>query len=319
MSSTMLSRCCLTVHFSFYDTSTSITSRQFFEKTIKDKAKAERPSALNTWSPAGTSCIITMTRTGKRAVNKAPKAIKKKRNRVLASLRSVLRKRTPPDRLVQKRLEAIKNEHGLDTAKGFLANHLLIIIDIIEKCERRRANWTEAYEALYDQKFWSDLNKLRPLGNNYGCSVKRHEIDSKDFKTPKQQAKEIKSIMVSKCFYYNESGNMILPDFFITVKHNALEAKTAENTNWVAKVMVPIALEEWIHMFQHMTNGYVSANTAAFSKSILWNRVGNLNEVDVYATYRDLGWPKSLLDEFRKRYKERGRFEEYMKLKKKRR
>jgi len=78
-------------------------------------------------------------------------------------------------------------------------------------------------------------------------------------------------------------------------------------------------LEEWIHLFQFQLNEneYLSDDTVAFGNSNAEEieRGGwDLKEVDIYATYRQLGWI-SILKVFRERYKERDAFETFMQTK----
>lgn len=85
-------------------------------------------------------------------------------------------------------------------------------------------------------------------------------------------------------------------------------------------IVLPAALEEWIDMFQTASQTFLSDSTYDFANTpeVMQNQQlpegqgrWDLKEVDIFATYRELGW-MSVLDAFRARYTERQRFQVFL-------
>src|SRR5690606_21092860 len=96
---------------------------------------------------------------------------------------------------------------------------------------------------------------------------------------------------------------------------NAEGERTPANDEALAWQVLPIFLEEWIHMFQNRTGDLLSRGTREFQVSDDFTQDENsgnwnLNEVDIYAIYRDLGWSR-VLDEFVARYPERMKYKDF--------
>lgn len=122
---------------------------------------------------------------------------------------------------------------------------------------------------------------------------------------------------IGKGMYFQ--GKLDLPAVMIDMGSDQ-DPIMPENDESLAMKVLPVVLEEWIHMFQHMIGGLLSENTEAFAATpeVQENQTlpegggkWNMREVDIYAIYRDLGWD-TVLDAFRSRYTERQKFEDFM-------
>lgn len=160
------------------------------------------------------------------------------------------------------------------------------------------------------------------VAGRLGYSIKSNlkQIDSTG-KQEEQIKAEIDAI-ITKSMHFK--GRLELPS--ITVKEGkgfSFNLTTGEpegertpaNDEALAWQVLPIFLEEWIHMFQNLTGDLLSRGTRDFLKSPDFTQDENsgnwnLNEVDIYAIYRDLGWAR-VLEEFVERYPERQKYKDF--------
>src|SRR5262249_37799798 len=98
------------------------------------------------------------------------------------------------------------------------------------------------------------------------------------------------------------------------------QARTPETDPSLAQQVYPVVLEEWIHMFQHQIEGYLSEGTYQFLETpeVVQNQMlpdgqgrWNMREVDIYAVYRDLGWDQ-VVKTFQTRYTEREKYANFL-------
>lgn len=182
-----------------------------------------------------------------------------------------------------------------------IARHILTAIEAISSKE-----WQTAYNLLYNKSVAKIAGHLINLKSTY--------IDATDKEQSDIDA-EIE-LAIGKGMYFD--GKLDLPDVAILPDNDFMQAISPSEDGNLAMKVFPVVLEEWIHMFQHMINGFLSEDTLRFrfTEEFMENQrtsdsaTGwNLNEVDIYAIYRELGWDE-VLDAFRARYQERQVFED---------
>jgi hypothetical protein len=185
-----------------------------------------------------------------------------------------------------------------------MAAHLLGITNALGG-----GDWGTAYQALYNK----GVAKLA----NHSISLKSTYISTADYGSQEEIDQAIEA-GISKGMYFSNSRTLNLPDVGVYPGTDILRAVTPATDPHLAQMVLPVALEEWIHMFQHLIGGYLSDATYSFEASAevtrnktSGDREWNMNEVDIYAVYRDLGW-NQVLDAFRSRYEERRAFEDFM-------
>lgn len=175
---------------------------------------------------------------------------------------------------------------------------------------------TGNYESANARLFSNDVAGL--LG--YSIKTNLKQIDSTG-KQEEQIKREI-NVIISKSMHFK--GRLELPS--ITVKEGkglSFNLTTGEpegertpaNDEALAWQVLPVFLEEWIHMFQNRTGDLLSRGTREFQVSDDFTQDENsenwnLKEVDIYAIYRDLGWNR-VLDEFVARYPERMKYKDF--------
>ena len=181
-----------------------------------------------------------------------------------------------------------------------LAGHILTVIDHMEG-ER----WAKANDALF---------------NNALATKCEHRINLKstyiNIKSLSQEDIAVKvELAIGKGMYFKEEKRLDLPDVALLPKNDISLAQTPSTDAWLARKVLPVVLEEWIHAFQHAINGFLSQGTADFAQTpqAQRNPKWNLNEVDIYALYKNLGWTE-VLDAFRARYTERQKYEDFTKV-----
>jgi hypothetical protein len=184
---------------------------------------------------------------------------------------------------------------------NMLAQHILNVINALDS-----GNWATAYNLLYDR----GVAKLA----GHRINTKNVFINSTG-KNPKEIKGEVDRA-ISKGMYFK--GKLDLPEVMVT-QGNGFDpnARTPETDQELAQQVLPVVLEEWIHMFQHQIQGFVSHGTYLFQQSpeVQQNQMlpdgqgrWNMNEVDIYAIYKDLGWDV-VLSAFKARYTERQKYE----------
>lgn len=204
-----------------------------------------------------------------------------------------------------ERLHNYSTQIGGDPATVALATHLKSIIEHLDS-----GDFTAAYALLHDRAVAKQLK--------YRIRDEIAHIDgtNKAWGAVLDEAKGV----LGKGMHFK--GELILPDVIVVTGGDFATAKTPENDPTLASMVLPVDLEEWIHMFQTHIGGFLSEGTERFSQTpeIAANQQlpagtagrHDLKEVDIYAIYRDLGW-NHILDDFRARYEGRGRYEEYAK------
>jgi hypothetical protein len=131
-----------------------------------------------------------------------------------------------------------------------------------------------------------------------------------------------KKVSTGIAWYFSDSKKIEVPEFSVMINNDYMTGRSPADDPALARMVLPVVLEEWIHMFQHQIKGFLSEGTEKFSRTAevrenqrLPDGEGrwNLREVDIYAIYRDLGWA-SVLDAFRSRYTEREKYEAFKQL-----
>lgn len=171
-----------------------------------------------------------------------------------------------------------------------LAGHILKIICCIEQ-----KKWNEANDALNAKKVAQS------------CGFR---ID-----TPMKVFDNIDDAITfarGRAMWYKSFKKIRLPQVAIGKKGTSEdEWKFPSEIPELATRIYPIWLEEWIHAFQYLIASPVCDQTIEFQKSPQFNKTWNINEVDVFAIYRDLGWCESMLNEMESRYDERIAFAKF--------
>jgi hypothetical protein len=171
------------------------------------------------------------------------------------------------------------------------------LIEIIQSLERK--NYENAYSILYDS------NILKTFG--YSLKSSNFEI-CQDLECAKKAASKA-------MHWFPPTSKLLLPEVYVGTPNDIQMGtmKTAENDPDVARSVLPVILEEWIHMFQFEIGGYLSPDTSLFMASSEGQHIDRdkLNEVDICAFYRDLGW-HDILPDFYERYHERALFRQFI-------
>ena len=160
-----------------------------------------------------------------------------------------------------------------------------------------------------DSQNWDKANKaLNDLDLAASCGIR---IDS-PFKICETTDEAI-TYSLRRAFWSRNKMKLLLPQ--VAIGHKGMPFSKwvyPEEMPQLAIRFFPIWLEEWIHAFQHFIAGPVSDETIAFKKSECFNTSWDVNEIDIYAIYKDLGWDKKLLKELKSRYDERIAFAAYV-------
>lgn len=194
------------------------------------------------------------------------------------------------------RLKSIRDDKSRSREVRKMAGYL---VDIIRYLDNKK--WEEARKIL--------LEKPAEFGYSVQCKPKELSGDrTKDEKTIENES--------SVFMFYHKDKKLQYVDCIIRKGNNPLEWQTARNNGWIAQRVLPLMLEEFIHMFQHHKKGYVCLDTTNFAKSSIYKKNKgtygwDLDEIDIYATFRQLGW-KNLLQPCRGRYEGRKAFEKWM-------
>jgi|EP01083_Nonionella_stella_P246546 hypothetical protein len=180
-------------------------------------------------------------------------------------------------------------DHGLpknvhDDQIQLLAGHISKIIRLIDD-----QKWDEANEALGRKEIAKSLG-FRIDSPFLVCN---NDIDAISF-------------CRRKAMWMQHNKKMTLPQVVIASKGTPdSEWMYPEDMPQLAMRIFPIWLEEWIHVFQGLIAGPVCDETIAFRNSRYFENDWDVNEVDIYAIYRDLGWDQEMLHEMESRYDER--------------
>jgi hypothetical protein len=241
---------------------------------------------------------------------------------------SVIQRETGDDPITKRLLEYVQNMGEKEKVRE-LALHLLTAIEYMEKHKNKKA-----YDLLKDKGIAGSFNyDIKTVGK-----VVFGMIDEKTKKKPEEIEQEVVEAAgkgkhsppgrINEKSLEDMSGSLKLPHVEYYPNCWDTSGKTGDgmkpemltpaNNEMIAGYILPVMLEEWIHMFQHMSNSVLSKGVADFQKSPIFQQhqtgfVGdwNINEVDIYGVYRDLGW-KHLLDVFRSRYPERMAYESFI-------
>lgn len=165
-----------------------------------------------------------------------------------------------------------------------LAGHIHRIIELIDNSQ-----WTDASDAIFENDIATK------------CGV---HIDSPFRICP--NVDDAVSFARKNAMWFKTKMMLRLPQV-------AIGAKGESNFDWeypneiplLAERIVPIWLEEWIHVFQYFIAGPVSEKTIAFTKSPAFLNTWDENEVDIFVIYKGLGLDEKTLQENEKIYDER--------------
>ena len=115
-----------------------------------------------------------------------------------------------------------------------------------------------------------------------------------------------------KATWFQSNKKIRLPLVAIGGKgSNSLDWKYPAEISDLAEKIFPILLEEWIHAFQFMISSPICDESILFGKSPQFKKSWNINEVDVFALYRKLGWNVEMLHEMEIIYDERVAFVDF--------
>lgn len=191
-----------------------------------------------------------------------------------------------------------------------LADHLLKIMNAMDAND---------YQLASD--LLRDSTVLKSVGHTSTGKRKADVVNAKDM-TPEEIDAKVIAVAKAKSMYFKDSKKLDLPNIIVVPAGKSATDPTnptPESDARLAWQVLPIALEEWIHMFQHTIDGLLSEGTKRFAQTdeVQQNQMlpdgqgrWNMREVDIYAIYRDLGW-EQILDEFESRYTEREKYKEY--------
>lgn len=192
------------------------------------------------------------------------------------------------------RLKTIRDDKSRSKEVSRMAGYL---VDIIRYLDVQK--WGEARIMLIEkpERFGYKVDvKPVPLSGNKTEDEKTIENESSNF------------------WHFHKEKKLCYVDFVLGA--NPKKWPSSANNGWIAQRVLPLMLEEFIHMFQHAKKGYVCLDTTKFAESSIYKKNKgksdwSLSEIDIYATFRQLGW-KNLLGPCRDRYKGREAFEEWM-------
>lgn len=174
------------------------------------------------------------------------------------------------------------------------------LISVIENFNAR--NYEDAYDLLVDVKFFEGIGR----GYRLNCESQFFEPGTTLDEAEKKAVREAKAMASSKKV---KLTNVIIKNGADI--HDGV--RTPGNDPLLAMRILPIFMEEYIHILQHLIGGHLSPDTTAFrrSKKFYKKKDDSLNEVDICAFYRDLGW-NEIVTRFSPRYPERLRFLEFV-------
>lgn len=168
-----------------------------------------------------------------------------------------------------------------------LAGHILKIIQDIEL-----QRWSDANISLLD----GDTAKHCGLRIDSPFEVFRNIDDAVHFTR-------------KKAMWFQRNKKIRLPQVAIGGRgSNSLDWKYPAEIPDLAEKIFPILLEEWIHALQFMISSPICDESILFEKSPQFKKSWNINEVDVFALYRNLGWSVEMLHEMEIIYDERVAF-----------
>jgi len=267
----------------------------FYHRTPKNPASPSRPKANSGHQRSTPSLNIRNASPAK--IMELQRLIGNRAVQRLIAEQSALIQRNP----VTDRLEKYMDDVTQAPETRIIAQHILNVIAAING-----GQWQTAYDLLT---------------NNGIAGIVKAKIKIVKFSVFDRKRYETELFRAMKAGQYKPEGKEItLPDMEIAYMdemdlHSGgmQDMKTPANDQQLAMTFLPVMLEEWIHMFQYHIGGFVSYATESFERNKA-NEITangwNLKEVDIYAIYRDLKW-FAILDEFRSRYTERQKFEEF--------
>lgn len=190
-------------------------------------------------------------------------------------------------------LNRYKDTHYPNSNIHKLSNGLISVIENFND-----QNYEAAYELLTDVTFLGDIG--------YRLKCKYIFFDPE---TPIDEA----VAPVTTAMSYNTSSKQVIDLTDVIIKNGAdvVDVRTAGNDPLLAVRVLPIFIEEYIHILQHLIGGHLSPDTTAFKRSNKFKKEDDLDEVDICAFYRDLGW-NQIVTCFYPRYPERLRFLEFV-------
>jgi hypothetical protein len=165
-----------------------------------------------------------------------------------------------------------------------LAGHIHRIIALIDD-----SRWNDASNAIFEQAVAQK------------CGL---HIDS-PFRIC-QNDDDAVSFARKNAMWYKHKMKLRLPQVAIGTKGSTdFDWEYPEDLPLLAQRILPIWLEEWIHVFQHFIAGPVSQKTVAFKESPGFLQSWDENEVDIFVIFKDLGWDEDMMLENEKCYDER--------------
>lgn len=178
--------------------------------------------------------------------------------------------------------------------------HVVRLSQLIEDTinDINNQNWAAAYNRLVDPR------ALRFLG--YRVDIPTLIINPTGLSQEQLNTQIVTE--VAKSMHFRDARKVVIHD--VAVGTTPLNFRTAGNDPQLAMIILPVALEEFIHVFQNLTGSHLSQGTDDFAASPAAQNhpEWDMHEVDIYATYRDLGW-NNILPTFVGRYREREQYE----------
>ncbi len=182
------------------------------------------------------------------------------------------------------------SEDADDDRVRMLAGHILKVICCIDQ-----EKWKEANEALHADKVAET------------CGFR---IDS-----PIKVFDNVQDAIVyarGKAMWYKALNKVRLPQAAIGKKGTPEDRwKFPYEIPELASRIYPIWLEEWIHVFQSLVAEPVCHKAVEFEKSPKFKKDWDINEVDVFAIFSEMGWSEEMLNEMEGCYDERIAFSDF--------
>ncbi|MBZ4423134.1 hypothetical protein [Myxococcus sp. RHSTA-1-4] len=129
---------------------------------------------------------------------------------------------------------------------------------------------------------------------------------------PGMSVEDVLDLARKKSFSSIEQHSITLLDFMLPPDGSAPLGQPFYENQKLAKRLLPIMLEEWMHQFQNENQGFISPRTQRFAddaaRAGLDLDASTLREVDILATFHDWGFPVKKLGTV-SQYLERGLFE----------
>ena len=242
-----------------------------------------------------------------------------KEKELVTEPRSFLRKRTASSRSSRMIEKSSSKMQGIQLAKSsifkitnkssdprakLLGSRLLEIIGLMDS-----RDYEPAFSLLTDVSFGRKMN----------CTIKiiKRDVFCKTMEAAKVSLEKLDHWKNGMHWLDQGKGAQLdLPTACITIIESGQTENYIEWTIWnnptLAQLFLPVLLEEWIHLLQHITGESLSKRAELFKKAFKKSHPDWIfDEVDIYAFYKDMGWNQFDLPSIMKRYEERSAFEHY--------